>query len=163
MILDTCTLINLVNGEVLPQVLILPNYQFLVSPMVRDESSSIAQAVDYAVSTGQLGFVDDNVFSANEFAAAKQAMRLGNGETECILAAERLECLVACDDQQARRKAAERLGKPERVIGCIRLLRLLVDSHVLSSEQAFVAYQLMRDRGGFLPILKKNDFAEHHI
>jgi predicted nucleic acid-binding protein len=161
MILDACTLINLVNGEVLAQILDLPDCEFLVSPMVRDESSSIAQAVDHAVESGRLGFVDDEIIPAVEFARAKRAMRLGNGETECILAAERLGCHMACDDQQARRRATERLGDASRVIGSIGLLRILCSAHLMPPEQALAAYSLMRSRGGYLPELGLEAFADN--
>jgi predicted nucleic acid-binding protein len=159
-VLDACTLINLVNGEVLDRVLDLPDCQFLVSPIVREELPSVAEAVDHAVESGRLSFVDDEIISAREFAAAKQVMHLGNGETECILAAEKLECHVACDDRQARQKAKDRLGDPNRVIGSIGLLRMLYGAELLTQEQAFVAYGLMRDRGGYLPDLPVGTFAQ---
>lgn len=162
MILDACTLINLVNGEVLALVLELPNDEFLVSPMVRDESSSIAQAVDHAVESGRLSYVDDEIIPANEFAQAKREMRLGNGETECILAAERLGCHIACDDQQARQRAGERLRDTGRVTGSIGLLRRLCATNLMVPEQALAAYNLMRSRGGYLPVIKLEDFAGNY-
>lgn len=158
-VLDACTLINLVNGEVLAQVLNLPGCQFLVSPMVQEELPSIAEAVDHAVGSGRLNFVDDEVISAKEFAEAKRAMHLGNGETECILAAEKLECHVACDDRQARQRAKDRLGDPNRVVGSIGLLRMLCETGFFNQEQALAAYRLMRDRGGYLPDVTVDTFA----
>jgi predicted nucleic acid-binding protein len=162
MILDACTLINLVNGEVLAMVLGLPDDEFLVSPMVRDESSSIAQAVDHAVQSGRLGYVDDDIIPANEFARAKREMRLGNGETECILAAERLGCHIACDDHQARLRATERLHDADRVTGSIGLLRRLCGANLMTPEQVLAAYNLMRSRGGYLPALGLEDFAGNY-
>jgi predicted nucleic acid-binding protein len=158
-VLDACTLINLVNGEVLDRVLDLPNCQFLVSPMVREELPTIAEAVDHAVESRRLSFVDDEIISAKEFAEAKQVMHLGNGETECILAAEKLGCHVACDDRQARQKAKDRLGDASRVVGSIGLLRMLCDANFFNQEQAFAAYRLMCGRGGYLPDLTVDAFV----
>ncbi len=157
-ILDASTLINLVNGGVLRDVLGLDDFDFLVSNMVRDEASSVAAAIDHVVASGMLGLVDDGAISAELFRQAKAQMRLGDGETECILAAEVTGCCIACDDRLARRAAKCRLGSSECITGSIGLLRALCAAEKASPEQAFSAYTLMIERGGYLPVVSIDAF-----
>jgi len=156
-VLDASTLINLANGDALAIVLSIPGAKFLVSSAVRSESKSIASAVDAAVAAGSLGLVDDSLISARAFRAARQELRLGAGETECILAAVGLGCAMACDDGAARSAAIRLLGQ-DQVIGSIGLLRMARAAGLLTAGQAFVAYELMQARGGYLPQLRPADF-----
>lgn len=156
-ILDASTLINLVNGGVLAQVLFLPGRAFQVSSVVRSESRSIARAIDGAVACQAISLVNDSLITASEFAAAKAEMNLDDGETECILAAQKMGAVVATDDRAARVKAAGKLGS-QNVSGSIGLLKMLVAAGSLSPQEAYDAYQLMKERGGFLPDLKLSDF-----
>lgn len=66
-ILDASTLINLVNGEVLAEILNIPGAAFQMSAAVRSESKSIALAIDAAVASGSLGLVDDSLISVTAF------------------------------------------------------------------------------------------------
>ncbi|MGS0997110.1 hypothetical protein [Rhodanobacter sp. UC4451_H18] len=150
-ILDASTLINLANGGVLGDVLVLDGFEFLVGEAVLEEIPSIAEEVEQVVATGLLRFVDDNVITAKAFSQAKREMRLGDGETECILAAGIMGCCIACDDKQARREAKARLDPEDRVTGSIGLLRALCAAGKASPHEALAAYQLMIERGGYLP------------
>lgn len=156
-ILDASTLVNLANGEVLSIILSIPGIRFQVSQVVKGESKSVAAAVDAAISTKMLSLVDDLKISANEFSEAKKQMNLDDGETECILAARALDCTIACDDRAARTIICSSFGT-SRLTGSIGLLRLAINVGLLSSEAAFAAYALMRERGGYLPNLAKADF-----
>lgn len=158
-LLDTSTLINLVNGGVLATVLNIPHLTFMVSTGVRNESSSIAKAVDIAVEGGHLGLVDDALITAKAFMSAKRDMGLGDGETECILVAEVLVCQVACDDRLARTWSIRRLGEPGRVTGSIGLLRTACEAGLLAPDDAFKAYELMRSLGGYLPQVDPDQFT----
>jgi predicted nucleic acid-binding protein len=155
-ILDASTLLNLANGEVLSKVLRLPGVTFQVSGVVRDESRTIAQAIDAAVDAGRLALVDDKLISVSRFLRAKAEWQLDNGETECILAAAAIGCSVACDDKAARKVIAKTLGE-SRLTGSIGLLREAVRAGLLRQAEAFAAYRLMRERGGFLPAIKESD------
>lgn len=155
-ILDASTLLNLANGEVLSKVLRLPGTKFQVSAVVRDESRTIAQAIDIAVAAGGLALVDDKLIGVAQFLRAKADWQLDNGETECILAAVSVGCSVACDDKAARRVVARVLGK-DRLTGSIGLLRQAVKAKLLTQAEAFASYRLMRDRGGFLPEIAETD------
>jgi predicted nucleic acid-binding protein len=157
-VLDASTLINLVNGEVFAVVLQIPNTTFLISDAVKKETKSIASAVDEAVGSTLVKIIDDNLIPASRFADAKKAMNLGDGETECILAAEILSLSIACDDNAARTSATARLGR-HRVTGSIGLLRNAVVNNLISCAQAYQAYELMKQRGGYLPNLRQDEFC----
>lgn len=156
-ILDASTLLNLANGEVLSKVLHLPGISFQVSGVVRDESRTVAQAIDAAVAVGRLALVDDKLISVSRFLRAKAEWELDNGETECILAAAEIGSSVACDDKAARKVIMKVLGE-DRLTGSIGLLREAVKAGLLTQAEAFVAYCLMRERGGFLPAIDEADF-----
>ena len=156
-VVDASTLINLANGEVLSKVLQLPGFFFHVSSVVRRESKTIAEAIDAAVSNGRLVLVDDSMISVSEFKRAKRELKLDDGETECILAAQALGCVVASDDRAARKCVCDVLGE-DRLSGSIRLLRYAIVEGIINGTQAFDAYLLMRERGGFLPVLTESDF-----
>lgn len=150
-ILDASTLINLANGGVLGDVLALDGIEFLVGAAVMDEIPSAAEEIKQVVATGLLRFIDDNVITAKAFSQAKQEMQLGDGETECILAAAIMGYCIACDDKKARREAKARLDPEERVTGSIGLLRALCAAGKASPQEALAVYQLMIERGGYLP------------
>ncbi len=156
-ILDASTLINLVNGEVLAEILNIPGAAFQMSAAVRSESKSIALAIDAAVASGSLGLVDDSLISVTAFREAKRLMELGDGETECIMAAAALGCSIGCDDRAARRHATQRLGA-DRLMGSIGLLRMAIGARLLDPEAAFASYSLMIARGGYLPQLALSEF-----
>jgi predicted nucleic acid-binding protein len=157
-VLDASTLINLVNGGVLAVILGLPGLEFRVSNAVREESTSIAIAVDHAIATGQLGLIDDTMISVQTFALARTELHLGAGETECILAAAILGCQMACDDRAARRRATDRLGQG-RVTGVVGLLRRACRVGVLSPDGALAAHRQMVELGGYLPVLTMADLV----
>ena len=156
-VVDASTLINLANGEVLSKVLQLPGFFFHVSSVVRRESKTIAEAIDAAVASGCLILVDDSLISVSEFKRAKRELKLDDGETECILAAQALGCVVASDDKAARKCICDILGE-DRLSGSIRLLRCAIAHGLINRKQAFDAYLLMRERGGFLPVLIESEF-----
>lgn len=156
-VLDASTLINLANGETLGAILSLPGRRFLVSGAVRDESRSIATAIKEAVASGKLELVDDALITLRAFTEAKRALQLGDGETECILAAEQIGCSIACDDRAARDASIARLGQA-RLTGSIGLLRLARQEGLLTRAAAFASYELMRQRGGYLPNVAEQDF-----
>lgn len=158
-IIDASTLINLVNGEVLPHVFHLPGTRFLISGMVVDESKTIAAVVKGAIDAGFLDLVDGDLISMSDFIKAKAELNLGDGETECILAAQAIPCHFACDDKAARNCAKNRLHS-DNVIGSIGLLQMTVKSAVLGPDEAMTAYTKMIEHGGYLPSLPSDHFEE---
>ncbi|MDZ5634255.1 MULTISPECIES: hypothetical protein [unclassified Janthinobacterium] len=158
-IIDASTLINLVNGEVLLRVFHLPGTRFLISGMVVDESKTIASVVKGAIKAGFLDLLDGEMISMSDFTKAKAELNLGDGETECILAAEAIPCHFACDDRAARNCAKKRLDSA-KVMGSIGLLQMTVKAAVLRSDEAMAAYTKMIAHGGYLPPLPSDHFNE---
>jgi predicted nucleic acid-binding protein len=149
-ILDASTLINLANGEVLAIVIAIPGIHFRVSEAVRKESKTVAREIEHAVSHGQLDWVDADTIDAAEYETALAVWGLGAGETECFLAARKLNCRVACDDGSAR-KVISRHCSEIQLTGSIGMLRMAIAAGLLTREAAFAAYRLMIERGGYLP------------
>ena len=156
-VLDASTLINLANGEVFAKIVALPNRSFKVSEVVRQESKTVAQAIQAATKRGDIAWVDANLIDAEEYADALRLWSLGPGETECILAAQALGCAVACDDGAARKIIRQKITSIQ-LTGSIGLLRDAVSAGLLTGAQATRAYGLMKTRGGYLPDLGASDF-----
>jgi predicted nucleic acid-binding protein len=156
-VLDACTLINLANGGVLGIVLGLKEAIFFIGPSVLRESSSVEKAMAHALQDKLLFLIDENKLSVSAFAALKHEYGLGDGETECLLAACTFGYLIACDDNAARKAATARLGVGQ-LTGSIGLLKLCIRQGALTPKQAFNAYELMKSRGGFLPRQLLKDF-----
>ncbi len=156
-VLDASTLINLDNGDVLAEVLSLPSKTFQVSPEVVRESRTVAKGIKAAVELGDINWVDDTSIDAEEYEEALSIWELGPGETECILAAKALGCLVACDDGAARKVIEREIGV-SRMTGTVGLLREAVIAELITAEDAIEAYQQMKRLGGFLPTLSLADF-----
>lgn len=156
-VLDASTLINLDNGDVLAKVLSLPGWTFQISPEVLRESRSVAKAIKGALECGDINWVDDSAIDAEEYRNALAIWELGPGETECILAAKAQGCSVACDDGAARKVIEREIGDP-RMTGTVGLLREAVVAGLVTSKEAFEAYQQMKRLGGFLPKMSLADF-----
>jgi len=156
-IVDASTLINLANGECLLDVLRLPSQIFLISPIVRDESKTAAELVDSLVATGEIYLIDEAIIEAAEFALAKVAWRLDDGETECIIAAKKLGLLIATDDGLARERARMELGSTA-VTGSIGLIKRAITAGIFDADFGYKAFKKMRAEGGFLPGLRRCDF-----
>lgn len=161
-ILDASTLINLANGEVFAEIVSLPGRQFMVSEVVRQESKTVSNAINAAVQRGDLEWVDADLIDFDEFKVALEAWGLGEGETECILAAQAMNCRVACDDGAAR-KIISRAIPNFPFTGSIGLLKEAVSAGILSPEQAYDAFNLMKSRGGYLPDLGPETFLASTI
>jgi predicted nucleic acid-binding protein len=80
------------------------------------------------------------------------------GESECILfCVGRAGFNVCSDDRKARLVGVAALT-PERVVGTSDLLKECVNQGVLTPQDSFAAYEQMRARGAFLPILGREEF-----
>jgi len=155
-ILDACSLINLINGEVLEDVLELPEHRFAVGPQVLGECGGDATIIG-AQFGARLTELSDEDLRATLFFDLLERYGLGPGETECLAFAIVNDGNVCSDDRKAREMAAEELGV-ERVLGTARLLRDTVAAGLLTPEQGERAYEKMRVSGGFLPILPPEYF-----
>lgn len=149
-VFDACALVNLTNGRVLDTVLQLPSDSFIICSSVRTEAKSIATIVDNLVAQGAIIIVDDSAIDAGEYLNLKETYGLGDGETECIAAVLHNDHIVVFDDRAARTAARSVLGQA-RVTGSIGLLRQCVDQNLLTRDEAYAAFEIMKAQGGYLP------------
>lgn len=157
-VLDTCSLLNMVSGNVLAKICCLP-YQFSIGPIVYDEcTKQPCMELEDEINKGRIAVLDGSGFSVGLFSQLLAKYGLGDGETECISYGSALGYAICTDDRLARESALKELG-PQRVIGTIGLLKLTTTHHLTSCQESFKAYQLMVKYGGFLPKLKDDYFC----
>ena len=150
-LLDSSSVINLVNADALELACRLPDIEWWLPPAVVDESGPTCAAVTLDLQQRRLiNFLDDHEVNAEQFLALLQAHQLGAGETECVAIAMQTDHHICCDDRRARAMAAEILGQG-RVFGTIRILRWCVEQHQIDCAEAKRLLRIMREMGGFLP------------
>jgi len=155
-IIDACSIMNLSNGMVLDIIMSLDNSDYYISNSVIRESKSVENEVKVLLKNRILKSIDDNSISANQFLINKQKYNLGDGETECITYALENECVFICDDLAARNLSKKLIGV-NRVTGSIGLLRECVSNNLLTREEAYASYIMMKQRGGYLPNMSKEE------
>lgn len=156
--MDACAIINLANAQILERVVQLAAHRLAVSPAVVNECNSGDAALIVDLHAGGLiDFIDIDDVPADRYLELLDHYGLGEGETECIVVAEVVNCLICCDDRKARNAAAEVIGA-DSVLGSLRLIRWCVDEGIFISGEAWNAYHAMIDAGGFLPTLPANYF-----
>ena len=157
--LDSSSVINLFNGGALTLLCQLDDYEFFVPPMVVGEChGECAAELIILRDQGCLSFIDDDGVDADQYLALLEVHRLGAGETECMAVAAADDYHICCDDRKAREAASVVVGAG-RVIGSLRLLKWCVAKLVIDCGTAFDAFQVMRDRGGFLPETPQSFFC----
>lgn len=151
--MDTSVLVNCSNGSVLAIVFQLPNRSFIIPPAVVTEFSlGDLTALQQALAAGRATILNESDVPGALYLRLLDEWGLGEGETECVAYASHANIDVSSDDGLARRRASELLGV-ERVSGTLRLLKEAVEQSLLTKDNAFAAYQRMRDAGGFLPVI----------
>ncbi|MGC1105481.1 MAG: hypothetical protein WA876_03005 [Candidatus Acidiferrales bacterium] len=151
-ILDASSSINLYRCELLEIVLKLASFGFVfyIGCIVKNECGGLDGFLDLHAAQGSLAILPDDTLTPVEFAEVLNLYDLGLGETECIALAKQRELSVCTDDKAARKAAVQHLGE-ERAFGSLRLLRTCVCQGLLASQDAFLAYEMMKARGAFLP------------
>jgi predicted nucleic acid-binding protein len=158
-VLDSSSVINLFNAGALSLLCQLEDHEFFVPPMVVGECHGECAGELVALrDEGCVTFIDDDVVDADQYLALLEAHRLGAGETECMAVAAADDYHICCDDRKAREAASALVGAA-RVIGSLRLLRWCVEKLVIDCGAAFHAFQVMRQRGGFLPETPQSFFC----
>jgi predicted nucleic acid-binding protein len=158
-ILDASSSINLCRGGVLEIVLKLAAFGFVfhIGSIVRSECGDLCDFLDLQAASGILVVLPDDTLSPIEFAEILNLYDLGLGETECIALAHQRTLCVCTDDKAARKAAVQHLGA-DRVLGSLKLIRNCVCQRLLGSQEAFIAYELMKSRGAFLPPISTDYF-----
>ena len=158
-LLDSSSVINLVNAGALELACCLDDIEWWLAPAVVDESGPTCAAVILELQQlGMLNFLDDDQVDAGRFLALLNEHRLGAGETECVAIAAETDHHVCCDDRRARNMAANIIGT-ERVFGTIRLLRRCVEQKRIDCAEARRLLRAMRECGGFLPDTPRKYFC----
>lgn len=150
-LLDSSSVINLVNAGALQLVCGLNDIEWWLPPAVVDECGLTCAAVTLKLQQrGLINFLDDNRVDAERFLALLDAYNLGAGETECVAIAADTDYHVCCDDRRARLMATRIIGA-DRVFGTVRLLRWCVEQRRIDCTEARSLLRAMRECGGFLP------------
>lgn len=151
-VFDTCSLINLMNGERLQSVLNIPYIQYYLGPAVYKEVSKIQtqkdKIDDFIESTKIIKWNKD--IDINLISRLYDDYKLGDGETESLCICIEESFLICCDDRKARVASEKELTKPN-VIGSLRLLKMAVIENVIKCNDAESSYFTMLLKGGFLP------------
>lgn len=156
-VIDSCSLINLQNGQGLPLVLRLARSSLQVGPIVIGETGTEIEETLRA--SGTATFLDDSAVPAAAYLALLSAHRLGEGETEALTLAQH-HGLILCSDDRKAREVGKRLLGEERVIGSLRLMRWCVEEDLCKCTRAYETSVAMRDHGGFVPALPQEFFCE---
>jgi predicted nucleic acid-binding protein len=161
-ILDACTIINLLNGQVLQDILSIPQIGIYIGDNFVDKEISLNLSqkiiVESLIDAQKIVLLESDI-TLSEFTQLKKRYDLGNGETECIALCKKHGYYVATDDWKARNAAAIELGD-SKVIGSLFLLRETVRKKIISCSTAKQSYLLMKQRGGFLPKIDEEYFCK---
>jgi len=158
-ILDACSIINLVNSDGLEACANLERCKLFLGPIVFGEcSEGPAQKLIELINTRKIIQLTDADIPTNEFLGLLAHHNLGEGETECIAAATSFDFIVCSDDGHARKIAIEQLGRTQ-VVGSARLLRWCVEEKLLICKDANQQFEMMKKFGGFLPKIPDDFFC----
>lgn len=159
-ILDACSVINLANSQLFESIIQLPKRKWVIGQIVYEECNDDENTVielEKAVSHGQIILLDGSDVDAVLYLDLLDKYNLGDGETECLTYALTHNFYVASDDKKARQAIETEVGSL-KVIGSIGLLKEAVNTELISSVEAEMAYVNMKRKGAFLPNLPENFF-----
>lgn len=158
-LLDASSVINLINGEVLPTILQMTGITYYLGDIAQGECEEpFSPIVAALIKKDLIAKADDSDLPASLFLQLSQKYGLGDGETECLAFGSVEDYIICSDDLKARKTVASLYGK-NRLTGSIGLLTIAVEQSFLTSEQAYNAYRKMKRKGGYLPLLKANYFG----
>lgn len=158
-ILDACSVINLVNAAGLAACSELERCKLYVGPIVFGEcSEGSAQELVSLINSGHIVQLPDDEIPIDIFLDMLTEHNLGEGETECIAGASLSDFIVCSDDGRARHVGRTILGQ-DRVVGSARLLKWCVEEEILICTEARTHFSIMKDMGGFLPTLSDAFFC----
>lgn len=119
-ILDSCSVINLINGEVFDKIFQLENYCFHLGLIVQEECYKEPEqipSIELAIHNNGLLLFEKDV-EIDKYKEYKRKYNLGDGETESIISALDHNMILSSDDNKARRCAALEIGE-NRVVGSL--------------------------------------------
>ena len=149
---DTCSLINMMNGQVFNEILSLNSHRLYIGNLVYDEVTQVPsqkQMIDDAIQNGDLILITTDV-PVLQFLSLKDRYHLGDGETESIGHCTNYNYVLSSDDNKARTCGGKELTSAN-VVGSLYLLRDAVRQNLVDCNSAMSAYTIMKIKGGFLP------------
>ncbi|HEY4325360.1 MAG TPA: hypothetical protein VGN20_15280 [Mucilaginibacter sp.] len=161
-VLDTSSIINLINGSVFDRVLTMNGYRFFIGDQlfnkeVLDEVQKII--VEALIAKNKIVLLKSAV-TASIIAELRVKYRLGLGETECMALCKICNKAICTDDFKARRFSVIELGESQ-VFGSLSLLKESVNIGTLSCLEVLTSYMLMIEKGAFLPKGLTDDYFCH--
>lgn len=159
LILDACSVINLINCNQLGNCSNIPYFIFYIGYSAYDEVCKIESqkvVLDGLIDQGTIVLFEKDI-KIETLSELYKKYDLGDGETEAITIAMHNEMMVCCDDRKARNAAAKEIGGT-KVVGSLTLLKNAVDVSIIKCTKAFDSYVDMKDKGGFLPNSIDNHF-----
>lgn len=151
-VLDACSLINLINGGNFDAVLGLSNKILTIGEVVYNEVAKIPsqkRIIDSKIASGELQVLNEDI-PLEVWESFQGRHELGDGETECLCFARLLGHKVCCDDKLARKALVGEFGS-QNLIGSLRLLKWSVEQKIIPCNEARFSYLEMKLKGGFLP------------
>ena len=158
-VLDACSIINLINGNLLQKVILLPSYKYFIGELLFEQEllNNIQKIKIQACIDNKNIMLLNSIITLSEFNTLKSLYDLGLGETECIALCKRFDYHISTDDLKARYSAEKELGK-EKVIGSLYFLKKLKETGITSTEESYKSYLSMKKAGGFLPKIDQSFF-----
>lgn len=158
-VVDTCSLLNWVNGGAFDAIVSLPVTLYVVGPLVESESTTIAQTLAQHFGSGKLVRLRNEDLDAVAFLELIDKYGLGEGETECLAHALVSSDLIVCtDDRKARGVVTALIGQP-RLTGTIGLLLRCFRNGAIKTEELLRSHEMMVEAGAFLPKIRAEDLS----
>lgn len=158
-VLDTCAIINLINGNCLDKIFILNGYTFCVGEAVLEKEvlNDLQKTVlETFIEAGKIKVLSSEI-SLSAITNLRDKYNLGLGELECLALCMNSNSLFCSDDNKARKCSTNELGK-SRVIGSLHLVRQIVLESIVKCFEALEYYNVMILKGGFLPKNLDSDY-----
>ncbi|MDB5157114.1 MAG: hypothetical protein JWR50_1821 [Mucilaginibacter sp.] len=161
-VLDTSSIINLINGSVLDRIVKLPNNKFFIGEQLLNKEilDEVQKIIVEALIVKKKITVIPSTITLSTVVDLQSKFRLGLGEIECIALCKINDKAICTDDLKARTIASKEIGEIN-VLGSLSLLKESVKAGVLNCNDALGSYHLMIEKGGFLPKKLNADYFCH--
>lgn len=156
-ITDACSLVNAVKIGLTPAILLDPCMQLCAGPVVMDEVWGNDKPLAGMEIPHQVITPIQEDISGDELVDFMEMHKLGPGESECIILAQRHGFIFLSDDKRARNVASELIGA-DRVVGTFGMALAVCKSGVLASADVVDGYMTAIGNGAFLPKRSREGF-----
>src|SRR6185437_15272296 len=151
-VLDSSSIINLINGDCIDKILSLDTHKFFIGDQILEQ-----EILDDLQKTILEAFIAMNkivllkaLVTVSDIITHQKKHKLGLGETEGMVICKATGYTLCSDDLKGRTCSELELSK-KRVVGTLFLLRECVLDQIIECREAVASYNLMIKKGGFLP------------